>query len=168
LRHNGLIPKHGLGDLPKVEGSPTVVCPKARRLLAGFQWRVVICYRTAREDASPAGCILVGADNGALHNDTGGACHRQKFGLVPPQPLAALPALVAESVVTPVIQGNCCRGHGGSVWKAGERSTKCYALLRMRPLLIPCAECSVVISCGKVDYENLASEAMNARCGDYV
>jgi hypothetical protein len=29
----------------------------------------------------------------------------------------------------------------------------CYALLRMRPLSIPCAECSVVISCGKVDYD---------------
>jgi hypothetical protein len=36
LRHCGLIPKHGLGDLPKVEGSPTVVCPKAIRLLAEF------------------------------------------------------------------------------------------------------------------------------------
>jgi hypothetical protein len=37
-----------------------------------------------------------------------------------------------------------------------RRSTsafKCYALLRMRPLSIPCAECSVVISCGKVDYD---------------
>jgi hypothetical protein len=30
---------------------------------------------------------------------------------------------------------------------------KCYALLRMRPLSIPYAECSVVISCGKVDYD---------------
>jgi hypothetical protein len=29
----------------------------------------------------------------------------------------------------------------------------CYALLRMRPLSIPCAKCSVVISCGKVDYD---------------
>jgi hypothetical protein len=29
----------------------------------------------------------------------------------------------------------------------------CYALLRMRHLSIPCAECSVVISCGKVDNE---------------
>jgi RNase H-like domain found in reverse transcriptase len=29
----------------------------------------------------------------------------------------------------------------------------CYALLRMRPLSISCAECSVVISCGKVDYD---------------
>jgi hypothetical protein len=29
----------------------------------------------------------------------------------------------------------------------------CYALLRMRPLSISCAECSVVISCGKVDDE---------------
>jgi hypothetical protein len=28
-----------------------------------------------------------------------------------------------------------------------------YALLRMRPLSISCAECSVVISCGKVDYD---------------
>jgi hypothetical protein len=30
---------------------------------------------------------------------------------------------------------------------------ECYALLRMRPLSISCAECSVVISCGKVDYD---------------
>jgi hypothetical protein len=29
----------------------------------------------------------------------------------------------------------------------------CYALLRIRPLSISCAECSVVISCGKVDYD---------------
>jgi hypothetical protein len=29
----------------------------------------------------------------------------------------------------------------------------CYALLRMRPLSISWAECSVVISCGKVDYD---------------
>jgi hypothetical protein len=29
----------------------------------------------------------------------------------------------------------------------------CYALLRMRPLSISWAECSVVISCGKIDYD---------------
>jgi hypothetical protein len=29
----------------------------------------------------------------------------------------------------------------------------CYGLLRMRPLLNSWAECSVVISCGKVDYD---------------
>jgi hypothetical protein len=29
----------------------------------------------------------------------------------------------------------------------------CYALLRMRPLSISCAEGCVVISCGKVDYD---------------
>jgi hypothetical protein len=29
----------------------------------------------------------------------------------------------------------------------------CYALLRMRPLSISCAEYSVAISCGKVDYD---------------
>jgi hypothetical protein len=29
----------------------------------------------------------------------------------------------------------------------------CYALLRMRPLSSSWAECSVVISCGKVDYD---------------
>jgi hypothetical protein len=37
--------------------------------------------------------------------------------------------------------------------KAEGVSVTCYALLRMRPLSIPCAECSVVISCGKVDYD---------------
>jgi hypothetical protein len=31
--------------------------------------------------------------------------------------------------------------------------TTCYALLRMRPLSISCVECSVVNSCGKVDYD---------------
>jgi hypothetical protein len=31
--------------------------------------------------------------------------------------------------------------------------SRCYALLRMRPLLNSWAECSVVISCGKVDYD---------------
>jgi hypothetical protein len=36
---------------------------------------------------------------------------------------------------------------------ANETFSMCYALLRMRPLSIPCAECSVVISCGKVDYD---------------
>jgi hypothetical protein len=32
-------------------------------------------------------------------------------------------------------------------------ATGCYALLRMRPLLNSWAECSVVISCGKIDYD---------------
>jgi hypothetical protein len=41
-----------------------------------------------------------------------------------PSPLPALPAPVAASIVTPAIQGNCCRGRGGTVRKAGERSTK--------------------------------------------
>jgi hypothetical protein len=30
---------------------------------------------------------------------------------------------------------------------------KCYALLRLRPLSISCAEGFAVISCGKVDYD---------------
>jgi hypothetical protein len=53
---------------------------------------------------------------------------------------------------------------GLAVLKAGRLTVKravgrktnpvnCYAPLRMRPLSIPCAECSVVISCGKVDYD---------------
>jgi hypothetical protein len=37
--------------------------------------------------------------------------------------------------------------------EGGKKLVKCYALLRMRPLSIPCAECSVVISCGKVNYD---------------
>jgi hypothetical protein len=32
-------------------------------------------------------------------------------------------------------------------------NASCYALQRMRPLSISWAECSVVISCGKVDYD---------------
>jgi hypothetical protein len=42
---------------------------------------------------------------------------------------------------------------------------KCYALLRMRTLSILCAEGFLVISCGKVDYENPASATIDARCG---
>jgi hypothetical protein len=34
-----------------------------------------------------------------------------------------------------------------------EECYNCYALLRIRPLSISWAECSVVISCGKVDYD---------------
>jgi hypothetical protein len=34
-----------------------------------------------------------------------------------------------------------------------REGASCYALLRMRPLSIPCVEWSVVISCGKVDYD---------------
>jgi hypothetical protein len=45
---------------------------------------------------------------------------------------------------------------------------KCYALLRMRPLSISWAECSVVISCGKSIMTNLASEAIDIRCGDCI
>jgi hypothetical protein len=46
---------------------------------------------------------------------------------------------------------------------------KCYALLRMRPLSISWAECSVVIFLAeKSIMTNMASEAMDARCGDCV
>jgi hypothetical protein len=55
-----------------------------------------------------------------------------------------------------------------SVSQLAKKGIMCCALLKMRPLSIPCAECSVVISCGKSIMTNLASEAMNARCGDYV
>jgi hypothetical protein len=34
-----------------------------------------------------------------------------------------------------------------------DEGDECYALLRMKPLSMPCAECSVVLSCGKVDYD---------------
>jgi hypothetical protein len=44
----------------------------------------------------------------------------------------------------------------------------CYALLSMRPLSIPCAECSVVISCGKVDYDKSGWRTIEARCSDCV
>jgi hypothetical protein len=43
----------------------------------------------------------------------------------------------------------CCERDGGK--EVGR--VVCYALLRMRPLSISCAECFVVISCGKVDYD---------------
>jgi Integrase zinc binding domain len=39
------------------------------------------------------------------------------------------------------------------VWHLKARFETCYALLRMRPLLNSWAEYSVVISCGKVDYD---------------
>jgi hypothetical protein len=37
--------------------------------------------------------------------------------------------------------------------REAEELNLCYALLRMRPLLNSWAECSVVISCGNVDYD---------------
>jgi hypothetical protein len=60
-----------------------------------------------------------------------------------------------------------CYGHGSEVHgverghRRGARDAislrvlmgKCYALLRMRPLSISCAEGFVVFSCGKVDYD---------------
>jgi hypothetical protein len=63
--------------------------------------------------------------------------------------------------------GRGCSGRGGEVHRVarghrrGARDAislrvlmgKCYAMIRMRPLLISCAECSVVFSCGKVDYD---------------
>jgi hypothetical protein len=45
VRRYRLILKYGLGDLPKAKASPTVVCPKATILLAGIQWREVICFK---------------------------------------------------------------------------------------------------------------------------
>jgi hypothetical protein len=36
---------------------------------------------------------------------------------------------------------------------ASDSHVKCYALLRMRPLSISCAEGFVIISCGQVDYD---------------
>jgi hypothetical protein len=63
--------------------------------------------------------------------------------------------------------GYGCSGHGGEVYgvaRGHRRSArdaislsvlmgKCYALLRMRPLLNSWAEYSVVISCGNVHYD---------------
>jgi hypothetical protein len=46
-------------------------------------------------------------------------------------------------------RGNAYFRSGGKSSSGGE----CYALLRMRPLSRSCAGCSVVISCGKVDYD---------------
>jgi hypothetical protein len=64
-----------------------------------------------------------------------------------PSPLPALPAPVAASVVTPAIQGNCCRGRGGSVRKAGERSTKgeCGSTRQVHGMLegVPSTRCRV-------------------------
>jgi hypothetical protein len=62
-----------------------------------------------------------------------------------PPPQAALPQLqYAPSSQNPVYVMPTVPGGTGAY---------CYALLRMRPLSIPCPECSVVISCGKVDYD---------------
>jgi hypothetical protein len=40
-----------------------------------------------------------------------------------------------------------------AIQKHNDKTHVCYALQRMRPLTISWAECSVVISCGKVDYD---------------
>jgi hypothetical protein len=45
---------------------------------------------------------------------------------------------------------------------------KCCALLRMRPLSISCADSCVAISCGKSIMKNMASDTIDARCGDCV
>jgi hypothetical protein len=64
-----------------------------------------------------------------------------------PSPLLALPAPVAASVITPAIQGNCCRWRGGSVRKAGERSTKgeCGSTRQVHGVLegVPSTRCRV-------------------------
>jgi hypothetical protein len=56
-----------------------------------YQWTSLGLGLMVKKDNVPRpyiSCILVGAVNGALQNVRGGARHREKFGLVPPQSLA--------------------------------------------------------------------------------
>jgi hypothetical protein len=64
--------------------------------------------------------------------------------------------------------------------KSPIRLPRCViAIFRANPRVLLCAakdetsvdiwaECSVVISCGKVDYDNMASEAIDARLSEYL
>jgi hypothetical protein len=71
------------------------------------------------------GCILVGADNRALQNDRGGARHREKFGLVPPLPLAG--AARYDCGVS------CNARHTGQLlsWARGQRAEDLAEMLQM-------------------------------------
>jgi hypothetical protein len=93
-------------------------------LLLLFQARAAFLSQELREKTPlQHGCILVGADNGDLHNERGGARHREKVGWFHPSPLPGLPAPVAASVVNARHAGQLLPRAGGSVRKAGIRPT---------------------------------------------
>jgi hypothetical protein len=101
-----------------------------------FQWREVICYcfftleqhssrRNSAERRLPSmHGFWLGPIMGLCRTTGAARATTRSSAWFHPNPLPGLADPVAASVVTPAIQGNCCRGRGGSVRKAGERSTK--------------------------------------------
>jgi hypothetical protein len=69
-------------------------------------------------------CILVGVDNGALQNDRGGARHREKFGLIPPQRLAGAGRSSCGVSRNARHTGQLLSRARGQRAERGERSTK--------------------------------------------
>jgi hypothetical protein len=92
-------------------------------LLLLFHARAAFISQELREKTpSQHGRILVGAENRALQNDRGGTRHREKFGLVHPQPLSGT-ARSGCGVSRNARHTGQLLSLGGSVGKAGERST---------------------------------------------
>jgi hypothetical protein len=127
--------------------------------MAGFQRREVICYccftlgqRSSRSNSArrrlPSMDVFWLAPIMGLDRTTGAArATARSSAWFHPSPLPGLPAPTTASVVTPAIQGNCCRGRGGSVGKAGERSTKgeCWGSRQVHGVLegVPRTPCRV-------------------------
>jgi hypothetical protein len=94
-------------------------------LLLLLHARAAFISQDLRKKTPPQrGRILVGADNGALKNDRGGVRHREKFGPVPPQPLAGAARSGCGVSHNARHSGQLLSRARGSVGKAGERSTK--------------------------------------------
>jgi hypothetical protein len=94
-------------------------------LLLLFHARAAFSSQELREKTPPQhGCIMVGADNGALQNYRGSARHREKFGLIPPQSLAGAARSGSGVSRNARLKGQLLSRARGSVRKAGERSTK--------------------------------------------
>jgi hypothetical protein len=116
-------------EFPDRRGAPSVPTPRVK---IGFVNPCALCNARAAfilqelcEKTPPQhGCILVGADNGALQNDRGGARHREKFGLVLPQPLAGAARSGCGVSRNARHTGQLLSRARGIVRKAGERSTR--------------------------------------------
>jgi hypothetical protein len=132
-------------------GIPSVPTP---RLEVGFVIPLAFCDGRAAPVSQELGektpskheGILVGADRGALQDDRGGARHRAKPGLNPPQPLAS-GARSSCGVSRPACHTwkLLSKAQGGA-WMAGTRRSS----ERRRPECIPCRKYEQMVSfCGK-------------------
>jgi hypothetical protein len=68
------------------------------------------------------------------------------------EPTVAPAEVTTGETTSPVDEMVATENHA-LIPRPSTRPILCHALLKMRPLSISCAECSVVISCGKVDYD---------------